>query len=462
MKFQARMSIFALSVALLCLVPRLEAQNSFTFLQSGFTQTLFGNAPVFFGGVAFAPNGDVWVDRCFGSGSPLTRFVFGTTTPDGHGGLEHPQAVGSPFASNAGCGLTNHPDGTLYSNTFLGVVNLDPNTGAQLRPAFGPPGNVLGITVDPQTNNVVYVKSDCRSGTTCTIVSIDPVSLVSSNFAVLPSSESVFLDGIFFDPSGNFLFLSNRAPVFRMTVLARSGTVVQNVPMTSEPDGIAFHVNPTFVITNNTNNTMTRFDFPSNNFTLPPTQTVFASGGFRGDLTQVGADGCLYVTQNGTRFNDNTTSGNNSIVQICPNFVPPPGVNPALGRMTGGGSVFTSDGTRVTHGFELHCNIKNTPNNLEVNWGPGNDFHLDTLTAAVCFNDPSISADPPAAGFNTLIGSGTGSYNGVTGAAAQFTFTDAGEPGTKDFAKIVVKVGTTTVLSVSGNLDHGNQQAHAH
>jgi hypothetical protein len=326
MKRQARMSIFALSLALLCPVPRLEAQNSFIFLQSGFTQTLFGNAPAFFGGVAFAPNKDVWVDHCFFSGAPLTRFVFGTTTPDGHGGLEHPEAAGSPFASNAGCGLTNHPDGTLYSNTSLGVVNLDANTGAQLRPAFGPPGNALGITVDPQTNNIVYVESDCRFTPTCTIVSIDPVSLVSSNFAVLPSSEAEFEDGIFFDPSGNFLFLSNRAPVFRMTILDRSGTVVQNVAMTSEPDGIAFHVNPTFVVTNNTDGTMTRFDFPSNNFTLPPTQTVFASGGFRGDLSQVGADDCLYVTQNGTRFDDNTTSANDSIVRICPNFVPPPGV----------------------------------------------------------------------------------------------------------------------------------------
>jgi hypothetical protein len=287
--------------------------------------------------------------------------------------------------------------------------------------------------------------------------------LLSSNFAVLPSSEADFDDGIFFDPSGRFLFLSNRAPVFRMTVLDRSGAVVQNVPMTSEPDGIAFHVSPTFVVTNNTNGTMTRFDFPSNNFTLAPTQTLFASGGFRGDLTQVGADGCLYATQNGTRFDDNTTSSNDSVVQICPNFVPPPGVNPAPGLMTGGGSVFTSDGTRVTHGFELHCNIKNTPNNLEVNWGPGNDFHLETLSAAVCFTDSSISADPPAAGFNTLIGAGTGSYNGVAGATVQFTFTDAGEPGRNDTAKIVIKDATNaTVLTVSGKLDNGNQQAHAH
>src|SRR5262249_48349328 len=123
-----KVSMFVLSISLLCLGLRLEglglwleAQNSFSFLQSGFTQTLYGNAPTFFGGGAFAPNGDVWVDHCGFFGSSLTRFVAATTASDGHGGLEHPEAAGSPFASNAGCGLTNHPDGTLYSNTGLGV-----------------------------------------------------------------------------------------------------------------------------------------------------------------------------------------------------------------------------------------------------------------------------------------------------------------------------------------------------
>src|SRR5437899_2995816 len=101
-----KLAIFVMS---LCFAQSLGAQQSFTFLQPGFTQTLVGNAPPFFGGVSFAPNGDVWVDDCAFSGSPLYRFVFATTVPDGHGGSEHPQAAGSPFASNAGCGLTNHP-----------------------------------------------------------------------------------------------------------------------------------------------------------------------------------------------------------------------------------------------------------------------------------------------------------------------------------------------------------------
>lgn len=134
------------------------------------------------------------------------------------------------------------------------------------------------------------------------------------------------------------------------------------------------------------------------------------------------------------------------------------------GRMTGGGSVIDANGfpnTRVTHGFELNCNMTKTSNSLEINWGSGNKFHLDNLTSAICVNDPTISPNPPVAGFNTYVGQGTGKFNGVSGATAQWTFTDAGEPGTSDFAKIVVKnSGGTTVLSVSGDLTKGNQQAH--
>ncbi len=137
-----------------------------------------------------------------------------------------------------------------------------------------------------------------------------------------------------------------------------------------------------------------------------------------------------------------------------------------VGKMTGGGTIANVGGTpsTVTHGFELQCNATNTTNSLEINWGSGNKFHLTSLTSAFCVMDPSITPNPPTAGFNTYIGTGIGSYNGVAGYKAQWTFTDAGEPGTNDHAKIIITNGTGTVvvLSASGNLQHGNQQAHNH
>jgi DNA-binding beta-propeller fold protein YncE len=114
------------------------------------------------------------------------------------------------------------------------------------------------------------------------------------------------VDGIAFDPTGNFLFMANDVPSGRLTIVDRSGGLVQQVNMSVNPDGIAFHAaTPKFVVTNNTNGTMTRFGFPGNDFTMVPVQSVFASGGSYGDLAQVGPDGCLYAAQGGgTRYDD--------------------------------------------------------------------------------------------------------------------------------------------------------------
>ena len=135
------------------------------------------------------------------------------------------------------------------------------------------------------------------------------------------------------------------------------------------------------------------------------------------------------------------------------------------GRMTGGGSVFTSDGQRVTHGFELHCDLGIGPNNLEINWGPGNNFHLDALTSVTCSDDPAIEPPPPGADFDTYSATGTGSCNGVPGATITFTLTDAGEPGggknaPNDTATFQITCADGLTLSVSSDLKKGNQQAH--
>jgi hypothetical protein len=147
-------------------------------------------------------------------------------------------------------------------------------------------------------------------------------------------------------------------------------------------------------------------------------------------------------------------------------------VKDCQGRWTGGGSVkgtATSIGVpvgeRVTHGFELHCDPAMLPNNLEVNWkdasGAQHNFHLETLTSGFCTDDPTITPNPPDAFSDTYIGKGTGRLDGNPGATAEWKFTDAGEPGTNDTAQIIIKDGSsTTVLSVSGNLDNGNHQAH--
>jgi len=134
------------------------------------------------------------------------------------------------------------------------------------------------------------------------------------------------------------------------------------------------------------------------------------------------------------------------------------------GRMTGGGSIFLDNGDRVTHGFEMHCDPKEVPNNLEINWGkkPENNFHLEQLNTGFCFDDPSIDQKQPKTNFDTFVGTGTGRLNGIPGATIKFTLQDAGEPGKDDTWSCEIKnSGGTVVLSFTArNLKVGNQQAH--
>ena len=232
--------------------------------------------------------------------------------------------------SNAGCGLTNGPDGKLYSNTSGGVAVLDASTGAAVSMG-GQAGNALGIAYDPATRRLVYPDQACRfTSVGCPIDTYDPASGASTTLLTIPASQATFIDGVAFDPSGRFLLLSTRYPVFALTVVdTQTARIVQQVPIGSEPDGISVHwSSPQFVVTNNNDGTMTRFDFAGGDLTTTPTVSTFASGGFRGDLSLVGSDGCAYVTQGGTRFADGSTSGTNSIVRMCPGFTPSTGVAP--------------------------------------------------------------------------------------------------------------------------------------
>lgn len=141
----------------------------------------------------------------------------------------------------------------------------------------------------------------------------------------------------------------------------------------------------------------------------------------------------------------------------CPELV-------GTGRMTGGGSLFLSNGTRVTHGFTLRCNRQEMAgNNLEVNWGKGNKFHAESIDFLTCLDYEDRDEGKPVAGFDTVIGKVTGRYNGTSGYTAEFEFSDEGEPGTSDLGRIVIKTpdGTTTILDVADRVTKGNQQAHS-
>jgi hypothetical protein len=134
------------------------------------------------------------------------------------------------------------------------------------------------------------------------------------------------------------------------------------------------------------------------------------------------------------------------------------------GRFTGGGKQVNVGGVDVTRGLTIHCDLR-LSNNLEVNWSGGNHFHMtEHLTTVACTDDPLIIQTPPRAPLDTLIGVGTGRYNGVNGYTIRFTLLDAGEPGSLD--RMAIRIFETAnpanvVLNVPlVYLTGGNLQAH--
>lgn len=138
---------------------------------------------------------------------------------------------------------------------------------------------------------------------------------------------------------------------------------------------------------------------------------------------------------------------------------------PTLGRFTGGGrQIRLSDGARITRGLTIHCDLL-LSNNLQVNWQGGNKFHMtEHLQTVACTDDPNIIQAPPPAPLDTLIGVGTGRYNGANGYTIEFTLVDAGEPGGNDQAAILIYQTSNpanVVLDVPlQQLTGGNLQAH--
>ncbi|MHB8328570.1 MAG: YncE family protein [Acidimicrobiales bacterium] len=322
-----------------------STNEPFTTLASGFTQDLYASGTPGIGDVAFASNGDPLVV------SSAMFDVNASTTTTQDGSTIHPYTTYSS-AAPLFFGVVNGQNGGIYANTCSGIYEID-SAGNILAGPYGPAGNGLGITVDPKTGNLVYPDQNGNFAWVNESLSSTGVFALTAFNGTGGCGETAPADGLIFDPTGDYLF----AAVGQVAEYDRSGNLVQSIPSSSGPDGMAFHSgSPQFLVSNNNDGTITRYDFPGGNLSSAPTESVLASGGFRGDLSQVGNDGCFYVTQNGTRFADGTTSSAGSLVQICAGFIPPVAIattlvaNPFVASVLPGLKVFLTPSATLTEG----------------------------------------------------------------------------------------------------------------
>ena len=159
-----------------------------------------------------------------------------------------------------------------------------------------------------------------------------------------------------------------------------------------------------------------------------------------------------------------TNNGNSGTDEYCPKDNP--NHQQCQPRMTGGGTgtaTIPAGGVDVHHGFELRCDVNNPPNRLEVNWGPGEMFHLETLTSVMCLDDPNTAAPPPGANWDTYYGTGTGRLKGGEIGTAEWCFQDGGEPGGGGVDTFTLKITDSSgnvVLFFVYSDNQGNEQAH--
>jgi hypothetical protein len=160
-------------------------------------------------------------------------------------------------------------------------------------------------------------------------------------------------------------------------------------------------------------------------------------------------------------WDDGFMSGETSTVTGLPI---PTDCAPGTGRFTGGGKLIVGDVT-VTKGFEVDCDLHQPSNNLEINWQDStgaHQFHMENFLAARCtLNGNPV---PPKAPVNTIVGEGTGRYDGADGYTVDFTLIDNGEPGVNDetgFTIFLTAPPHTAVLFVPlSKITSGNIQVH--
>jgi hypothetical protein len=133
------------------------------------------------------------------------------------------------------------------------------------------------------------------------------------------------------------------------------------------------------------------------------------------------------------------------------------------GRMTGAGTVITQAYGRSHYTLRNSiCNSNAFPD-LKVQWDGGNRFDLTRYSSPLTCLDTPANEGHPKAGFDTIVGQGTGVLNGQSGASAVFSFTDAGEPGVNDTATITITDADGNVVFQIANAKisaGGNNQAH--
>jgi hypothetical protein len=217
-----------------------------------------------------------------------------------------------------GNNLTRATNGFLYLPTSAGLQRTSNGFG----PAVTMPGTAAGpgYGVNSLPNgNVVYA----AGGGSNDVHIFNPNTNTDTRVYVAPT----LVDDIETSQTGLIALAgqSNNSII----LLNSAGGLIQTIPTTNFPDGLAFSTTstPPALYSNDNMGTITRYDFGAGYASAPTATTVIASGGSYGDITCTG-DCAFYVTQFfnggfhnsalfGTNWDNGVTNNEPSIIKIA-------------------------------------------------------------------------------------------------------------------------------------------------
>lgn len=311
------------AIAALAAVSTPAMADQFSYLDPGYTQEIYTGPTSSSGGytlgLAFGSGGNLIIRSDYGS----NLYEYSLTADSVYNGTSvHSYTTHAVSGLPNGRGMTNGTDGYIYANTSSGVARIDTTTWtATVMP--GTAAGSYGIGTLPD-GRIVHTTSGGQTWVFNPVTGTD--TLIHSGLGI---------DGVTISNTGE-IFLANLWNN-QITVLNSSGTVLNNFAVTSGPDGMAFGDGSAFA--NNTDGTITRFDFAGAGYTGAVTETPFASGGAYGDLASVGPDGAFYLSQyggiGGIHWDNGATTSSTVFVRIAAvgggGFDPGPGLPPAGG-----------------------------------------------------------------------------------------------------------------------------------
>lgn len=253
-------------------------------------------------GLGFTADGAL-VRRGYSDGGVYVHSLTADTTVNGTSTI-HSSTFTAISGLGAGFGLTETSGGYMYANTSSGVQQIDLGLGTATTLTNSLAGT-YGISLLPN-GDIVY-----NANAVGQVYRYN----IATNTNTLIYSSGTFNDDLAVSATGEIFIAALGSS--RIDVIDGNGTLINQFTSAGghAADGMAAGDGAIFA--NNTDGTITRYDFSGPSYSGLVTETLIASGnaGYS-DLAGVGPDGSFYITRDSQIYDNGAGLGGYSVVRL--------------------------------------------------------------------------------------------------------------------------------------------------